>query len=135
VLPLGHLAAGVVASDLIDGDPLAAAFTSQVPDLVDKPLAWILKTTSSSRFVAHTFVALACWVAIARIWRGPRVMRGTLAGYVTHLAGDQMLGGKVPLLWPVKRYKLGHNSFRLRLRPLVIELAAAAYLYRRWSRV
>ena len=135
MLPLGHISAAIVVSDLIDGDPLIAALTSQVPDLVDKPLAWILKTTSSSRFVAHTVLAMACCSAVAQALGGPRVMRGALAGYGTHLAGDQLLGGKVPALWPLKRYKLGHKTFRLRLRPLLIELVAAAHLYRRLSRV
>ena len=133
MLPLGHIATALVASDLVKGDSIAAAVSSQIPDLIDKPLAWVFRSTDSSRFLAHTAVAAMTSGALASL-AGPRIMRGTIAGHASHLVADQLFGGKVPILWPLKRYALGHKRFRLRLRPFVVELLAAGYLYRRWSR-
>ena len=132
MLPLGHVAVALAASDRIGGDSRAAILSSQLPDLVDKPLAWVFKATESSRYVAHTLVATALCLGVVAAVSGPRTVRGIAAGYLTHLAADELLGGKVPLLWPFKRYRLGHKSFRLRPRAMLIEMAAGAYLYRRW---
>lgn len=133
MLPLGHIATALVASDLVEGDSLAAVISSQIPDLIDKPLAWVFRSTDSSRFLAHTAVAVAVSGAVASL-AGRSIMRGTIAGHASHLVADQLFGGKVPVFWPLKRYALGHKRFRLKLRPLVMELVAAGYLYQRWSR-
>ncbi|HET9200424.1 MAG TPA: metal-dependent hydrolase [Dehalococcoidia bacterium] len=132
MLPLGHVAVALAASDLIGGDTRVAVLSSQLPDLVDKPMAWIFNTTDSSRYVAHTLLATTACLIAASVAGGRPVARGVLAGYLTHLAADQMVGGKVPLLWPFRRYQLGHKSFRPKPRAILIEIAAGAYIAWRW---
>jgi membrane-bound metal-dependent hydrolase YbcI (DUF457 family) len=132
LLPLGHIALALAASDFIDGDHRAAVLASQLPDLVDKPAAWVFKATESSRYVAHTLLAASLCLTIVAVAAPSGIFRGVFAGYLTHLAGDQIFGGKLPLLWPLKRYQLGHKAFRLRPRTAVLEIVAGAYLCRRW---
>ncbi|MEX2236236.1 MAG: metal-dependent hydrolase [Dehalococcoidia bacterium] len=132
MLPLGHLTCALLLSDAVDGDPLAAAACSQLPDLVDKPLAWVFKATKSSRYLVHNLAAGGVLTALAYKFGGSRVARGAASGHFSHLLADQTFGGKIPFLWPFKSYRLGHSKFRFYLKPLIAEALAAAYLAHRF---
>ena len=120
--PWEHLAFGYLLFSVIghlrprfDPDDRAAVallvFT-QFPDLVDKPLAWVLGVFPSGQSVAHS-VFVAVPVAAAALVVGGRSGRavGGLAvavGYLSHLIGDLaypvLTGGRLrfdPVLWPV----------------------------------
>jgi Predicted membrane-bound metal-dependent hydrolase (DUF457). len=112
VLPLSHAAlaylwyAGVVALGrrrLPTGLALAPLLVaSQLPDLIDKPLAYA-GLVPSGRSVAHSLLALAAVALVttllcrrlARTTADPRTVRrlaqtplAVAVGYATHLAGD-----------------------------------------------
>jgi len=132
LLPLGHIATALVTSDLVHGDSHWAVFGSQLPDLIDKPLAWVFSATESSRFMAHTVITLGVSAGLVFAARGPDAAKGLLSGYGSHLLADQVLGGKVPFFWPFRRYKLAHKNLRLRPRAFIIEAIGAAYLFWRF---
>lgn len=85
---------------------------TQLPDLIDKPLAWTVGLVPSGRMLVHTlFVALpACWLAY-RYWNQlGRPERGVAfgVGYLSHVFGDaigSLLIGQPAfarfLIWPL----------------------------------
>lgn len=94
------------------------AVATQVPDLVDKPLAWVFHVTAVGYSVGHSALvvvpALAVVIALAHR-RGPRAVRLALAytvGHLSHLAGDvfypALMGRGLQfrrLLWPLAEYE------------------------------
>lgn len=71
---------------------LVLLFATQLPDLVDKPLAWTFGVIPSGRMLAHSLV-IAVPVVIAVVYvahrRGYGALGNTFAvGYFAHLAGD-----------------------------------------------
>jgi len=117
--PWGHLAVGYLLCSLWCrrrvGDPpgpaaaVVTAVATQVPDLVDKPLAWYLDVLPTGRSLAHsllvgTVVVGAVWWVAARADRRPLGVVFAL-GYLSHLAGD--------VLYPVLGWRLGELSFLL----------------------
>jgi len=100
----GHRVDGAVA--------FAAAVGTQFPDLVDKPLAWVLGVLPAGRSLAHSVftaaVVSAVVLASARRWGGREPALAFVAGYASHLAGDalpKLPAGNVDsltfLLWPL----------------------------------
>jgi len=94
---------------------LVVLFASQLPDLIDKPLAWEFGLVPSGRSVAHSiFVGVplsAVVFMVARQYGRPQLGAGFGIGYLSHLATDA-----VPLypgsstsfgsiLWPVRTYE------------------------------
>ncbi|WP_433623766.1 metal-dependent hydrolase [Halomicrococcus sp. NG-SE-24] len=85
---------------------------TQLPDLVDKPLAWSLSVLPSGHSLAHSLLTAAplSAFALALAARANRADVGVAfaVGYCSHLAGDVVyptLLGRPPnvafLLWPV----------------------------------
>ena len=75
-----------------DGAIIALSFGTQIPDLVDKPLAWSFGVLPSGTSLAHS-VFVAAPVAVLVLSLGRRVGRPTVAagfvvGYWSHLVGD-----------------------------------------------
>jgi len=126
--PWGHLAVGYLCyfawSQFRGGERRslavgAVAFGSQFPDLVDKPLAWIVPVLPSGRSLAHSL--LTATVVLAISYRlSQRVNRTDIAaafgiGYFTHIIADlgpRVIGGLVTgdfsqlrwttyLVWPL----------------------------------
>ncbi|WP_255196445.1 metal-dependent hydrolase [Halorarius litoreus] len=120
--PWGHAALGYLlytvylrlrAQGTPTGWPVVAlGFGTQVPDLVDKPLAWYLsvlpygRTLAHSLFVAIPVVLLVGWVARRR--KRPVVGVAFGLGYLSHLLGDslhalltQQWGDLFFLVWPL----------------------------------
>lgn len=93
-------------------ETLAVAFGSQLPDLVDKPLAWTFGVTETGYSIGHSiFVApLVCLAAYALASsRGQRSLAGAFSiAYLSHLVADvidPLLRGRAleprVVLWPV----------------------------------
>lgn len=120
--PWGHLAVGYVAFSAFvrlglrsrpsDRSVFALAVATQLPDLVDKPLAWQFGVLSNGIGVAHSLlvgvpVALALGVAL-RFKGHPELGAGVAIGYGSHVLGDLLfaaLFSRPPILpsflWPV----------------------------------
>jgi hypothetical protein len=120
--PWGHLAAGYLVysayAHLRTGESpanlpaLVAVFATQVPDLIDKPLAWSLAILPSGRSLGHSVVTVVpalvvVWLLAAR--RDARPLGTALAiGVLSHLFTDALyplLGLDVEFLtflgWPL----------------------------------
>lgn len=100
--PWAHLAVGYVAySAFVRGGPggrpsglgvLVLAVATQLPDVIDKPLAWQFGLLSNGIGAGHSFLvgvpialALGSWVWV----KGRPELGGALAvGYVSHIFGD-----------------------------------------------
>ncbi|WP_227354025.1 metal-dependent hydrolase [Haladaptatus salinisoli] len=89
-------------------------FATQLPDLVDKPLAWSLAVLPSGHSLAHSLVSAlplsALALALAHRARRTDIGVAFAVGYLSHLAGDVIYPvavGKEPslefLLWPLVR--------------------------------
>jgi hypothetical protein len=118
--PWGHAAVAYLAyrvgRDVDDGHAhgvptIAAVVGSQVPDLVDKPLAWWVDVLPTGRTLAHSGIA---WLLVtgvllaivARRWRSAAFAFSL--GYGTHLLTDALYpilnaewGELAYLLWPI----------------------------------
>lgn len=143
ILP-GHVAAAYLATRLLHTDRLGTFAACMFPDLVDKPVRWLLRRTPNDRIPAHTALAWALTTAAIWGWRGTDCARGWLAGYGVHLACDEVNAhlnpGRLYLWWPLKRYEMhvgptGLQSSLADFRPasLAVEgaltlLAAAIWL-------
>lgn len=127
--PWGHLAVGylcyVTISRVDDNREqtlatlVAVTIGTQVPDLVDKPLAWTLGVLPSGRSLAHSLLVAAVIIAIvswgARYWHRQDIATAFGIGYVSHslvdlgpgviwglLRGDwSQLEWTTYLLWPI----------------------------------
>jgi hypothetical protein len=119
--PWGHLAFGYVLYSLVSRvvwrrppewpAVVALAFGTQLPDLIDKPLAWTFGLLPSGRSLAHSLVfgTLIVLVVLLLLRRLERFERAAFAvGYFSHLAGDALrpvLSGDLEhtrfLLWPL----------------------------------
>lgn len=102
MLPLGHFLVAALPLTVLrvarDRRPppghvlLVVLVATQVPDAIDKPLAWTLGVIPSGRMVAHSIVlavpALAVVVGTARRVGRPRLGVLFAAAYLSHLAGD-----------------------------------------------
>ena len=120
--PWGHLAVGYVAFSAVvrvglgrrpsDRAVVVLAVATQLPDLIDKPLAWQFGLLSSGVGVAHSLLvgvpaALALGVALG--FRGrPELGLGVAVGYTSHVLGDLLfsaLFSRPPILpsflWPI----------------------------------
>ena len=94
-------------------ETVAVAVGSQLPDLIDKPLAWTVEITAGGYAVGHSIfaapiVCLAAFAAAARFDLERFVAAAFAAAYLSHLATDvlnPMRFGRGPelrvLLWPV----------------------------------
>ncbi|MDS0280774.1 metal-dependent hydrolase [Haloarcula onubensis] len=89
---------------------LLVLVATQLPDLVDKPLAWTFGVLPSGRMFAHSLVisvpvlSVGCVLAVRRGWGRPAVVF-TLA-YLSHIAGDFY-----PMLWLGTEYYFFPNLF------------------------
>lgn len=73
---------------------VALAVGTQVPDLVDKPLAWYLQVLPYGRSLTHSLLiavplVLAVWL-VARHRGHPAVGSAFAVGHLSHLAGDAL---------------------------------------------
>jgi len=100
--PWEHLAVGYLAYSALvrlltgetpgDRDALVLVLATQLPDLVDKPLAWWLGALPSGLSLAHSLVfglpVCLLVVALARRLGDPAVGLAYCVGYGSHLVGD-----------------------------------------------
>jgi hypothetical protein len=87
-------------------------FTTQLPDIVDKPLAWVFGVLPSGLSLGHSLVVglPVCLLVVTIARRTGRAELGNAycVGFLSHVAGDLlyplMLGGRPDprfLLWPL----------------------------------
>ena len=109
ILP-GHVAAAILASIVTGADRGGSLAASMAPDLVDKPVRWILGVTPNDRIPMHTLLAWLSSTIIVWLSRGRQFAGGWLAGYGSHLLCDEINAhlnpGRIYFWWPLKRYKL-----------------------------
>ncbi len=132
--PWEHLAFGYLAfsaySRLRTGRPprsdavVVLGAATQLPDLVDKPLAWSLSILPSGHSLAHSLLTALplSAVALALSYRARRTDVGVAftVGYLSHLAGDiiyPIAVGKEAsfgfLLWPLVPVPTDQSKFGL----------------------
>ncbi len=119
--PWEHLAVGYVCYSLLShaagkrprGWPVVAlAIGTQFPDLVDKPLGWILGILPSGQSLAHSLLVAAPVVATVVLVGSLLGVRDSAVafgvGYLSHLPADvaypAFIGGSIRpgiLFWPV----------------------------------
>lgn len=89
---------------------LLVLFATQLPDLIDKPLAWTVGVLPSGRMFAHSLVIvlpvliLGCLICARRGLVRPAAV--FTLGYLSHLAGDFY-----PILWQGSGYYFFPNLF------------------------
>jgi hypothetical protein len=116
-----------------DAVVLATAFGTQFPDLVDKPLGWVLGVLPGGTSIAHSllFAVPTVLLVAALTWqsRWRAVSVGFGVGYLAHLPGDVLypvlLGSEAKweiLLWPLVAASAGDT---VSVGPYVMELFAA----------
>ncbi|WP_435362220.1 metal-dependent hydrolase [Haloarchaeobius sp. DFWS5] len=110
---LYSLVARVVNGDSPRGDAVVVvALATQLPDLVDKPLAWSFDITATGYSIGHSmfvapFVVFAVSLLAIRVDR-PHLSLAFAVGYGSHLVGDivyPIVRGQGPaihaVLWPL----------------------------------
>ena len=112
-LGLGYLLALPLLSRLdLDGDYVALAALAvgtQLPDLVDKPLAWTFDVMPYGRAAAHSLLVFGAVALVAPlVSRGVRVAVPLLVGWAAHIVGDVVypladgaVGDVTFLAWPL----------------------------------
>ena len=109
ILP-GHLASAWLAARAVGADLVGAMAASMAPDLVDKPLRWILRLTPNDRIPAHTLLAWVLTTAVVARLFGRGRASGWAVGYGAHLVGDgvnaHLNPGRLYLGWPFVRYRM-----------------------------
>lgn len=95
-----------------DGDAVNVVVGTQLPDLIDKPLAWSLGALSTGTAFGHSIWFLGLMVVVT-VSAGVRYGRGTLLaaltiGIASHLIGDVLFAIAVGsamtyelVLWPI----------------------------------
>lgn len=120
--PWGHAAVGFVILSVVTlisvkrwprrAETLTVLLATQLPDLIDKPLAWSFSVLPSGRSLAHSLLTATALIAILSLvaYRYDRqeLLPAFSIGYITHLLTDlpfSVLGGDFSfatfLLWPL----------------------------------
>jgi len=130
--PIAHFASAVVVNRLLhrDRSVAPAAVGALFPDAVDKTLAWVLRVTPSSHYIAHTPIAAGALSLLTAKLFGPKAARSVASAYVTHLVCDDAHHGRVPWLLPFSQYRRlpRQRNWRLHAAGLLLELPALALL-------
>jgi hypothetical protein len=107
ILP-GHVAATSLTAAAFRADLDGALAASMFPDLIDKPVRWLLRLTPNDRIPAHSALGWLASTLAVYLLRGRRAAYGWLVGYGTHLACDEVNAhlnpGRIYFLWPFKHY-------------------------------
>lgn len=107
ILP-GHIAAAYVAARAATADLRGALAASMCPDLIDKPVRWLLRWTPNDRIPAHSLLGGVLTTAVASRLGGSDFARGWAVGYAAHLLCDEINAhlnpGRIYFWWPFKRY-------------------------------
>lgn len=112
MLPFGHVAVAGLTNRMIWGEvsPLPTLVGALLPDLLDKPPAWVLKITSTSHGYGHTpLVALLAGLVASRVMVRNDA-RQLATAYYSHLVADDAHHGRVPWLLPFSAWKRRSRS-------------------------
>lgn len=109
ILP-GHLSAAYLASRVLGVDLRSAMASAMAPDMVDKPLRWLLGWTPNDRIPAHTATAWALSTLLVERLFGRMNALGWATGFGAHLACDrlnaQLNRGRIYFWWPWRHYDM-----------------------------
>lgn len=140
--PWEHLAVGYIFFSLLIRawrrrpphhiDVLTVVFATQFPDLLDKPLSWMLHILPSGLSLAHSLLfalPISFIVLIVATWRNvPSIGAAFSTGYLSHLSADAiypyLLGRELLprfLLWPLYSYEANVDDALVQ----VIDLASS----------
>jgi hypothetical protein len=106
----GHVAAAYLASKATRADMRGALAASMFPDLIDKPVRWILRLTPNDRIPMHSLLGWMSSSALALALCGRRKAQGWWVGYGAHLLCDEINAhlnpGRIYFWWPFRRYAM-----------------------------
>ena len=109
ILP-GHISVAYLASKALGVSTQGSLAASMFPDMVDKPIRWLLRLTPNDRIPAHTGLAWGISSAVAYRLGGSTFGRGWTVGYGSHLLCDEVNAhlnpGRIYFWWPFKRYHM-----------------------------
>lgn len=131
MFPIGHIASATLLGSLSGRRPsLLAAITSQIPDLLDKPVAWVLRLSDSSHLLAHSLLGWLLFRELAGTVLPPDQRAEVSDAYLSHLLADELHHGRVPWLYPFSAEKSREKdrSGRTFRTGMLLEVGAAAYL-------
>jgi hypothetical protein len=135
MFPIGHVASAVLLGQTRGRRPsVATVAASQIPDLLDKPFAWVLRRSESSHLLAHSLVGWLLFKVLASALFSERRSAELSDAYLSHLLADELHHGRVPWLYPfssAKRRAKDRSGQILRIG-LVLELIGATYLAVVW---
>jgi len=107
ILP-GHIAAAYLVAKATAVDMRGALAAAMCPDLIDKPIRWVLRLTPNDRIPAHSLLGGVLTTAGASRLGGSGFARGWAVGYAAHLLCDEINAhlnpGRIYFWWPFKRY-------------------------------
>ena len=121
ILP-GHVAAATLVSLVFETDLRVSLAVSMFPDLVDKPVRWLLNLVPNDRIPAHTALGWTLTTGMVRLVFGKGAARAWLVGYGSHLLCDEINAhlnpGRIYFWWPLRRYTMhvGPTGLRSSLR-------------------
>jgi hypothetical protein len=113
--PVGRLVSGAAPQSRT---VLALFLAALLPDLIDKPLAWVFGVLPAGRSLGHSLLfavpLIVVVAAVFRFTRTPTVGLSFGVGYLSHLAGDVIYplvtAGEFEagfLLWPIVAVEAG----------------------------
>ncbi len=103
MLLFAHLGLTLAAARFVAAAELAfVALGSLLPDIIDKPLGWIIYgTPSMGRIYAHTLLFLLLFIALAFFFWDIR-LASLSGGVLAHLVLDSMWNSPTTLFWPFR---------------------------------
>lgn len=135
MFPIGHVASAVLLAQLRGRRPsLATVVSSQIPDLLDKPFAWVLRRSESSHLLAHSLIGWLLFRLLAASALSRQRSAELSDAYLSHLLADELHHGRVPWLYPVSTAKrrARDRSGRVLRIGLILEVLSAGYLAVVW---
>lgn len=103
MLLFAHLGLTLAGARFVAAADLAfVALGSLLPDIIDKPLGWMIYgTPSMGRIYAHTLLFLLLLIALASFFWNIR-LASLSGGVLAHLALDSMWNSPTTLFWPFR---------------------------------
>lgn len=131
MFPIGHIASATLLGSLSGRRPsLLAAGVSQLPDVLDKPVAWVLRLSGSSHLLAHSLLGWLLFRGLAGAVLSSDKRAEVSDAYLSHLLADELHHGRVPWLYPFSAAKSRERdrSGRTLRTGMLLEIGAVAYL-------
>lgn len=135
MFPIGHVASAVALAQVRGRRPgVATVVSSQIPDLLDKPFAWVLRRSESSHLLAHSLLGWSLFQLVTAAMFSKQRSTELSDAYLSHLLADELHHGRVPWLYPFSTAKrrAKDRSGRVLRVGLILEALSAVYLAVVW---